>query len=96
MKLEELKADAAKHGYALVKKREYVRLEPCICGHERRHKERSSRGWYFWCKKCGFTGGQISSSERAARIAWNEAVKREKSGGDVDGYCENIDIYTNR
>lgn len=81
MKLEELKAEAEKHGYTLTKKREYIRLKPCVCGHNRRHRWLTYimgiSGYRYTCEKCGFEGG-IGSSERAARIAWNEAI--EKAG----------------
>lgn len=80
MKLEELKAEAEKHGYVLTKKREHVRFEPCICGHNRRTQWTicsNEVGYQYQCNHCGFRGG-IGSTERAARIAWNEAV--EKAG----------------
>lgn len=83
MKLEELKAEAEKHGYALVKKREYIQLKPCVCGYNRRERWTVSgagfTGYQYACKKCGFEGG-VGSSEHAARIAWNEAVEEAEKG----------------
>ena len=34
MTLEELRAEAKKHGYKLIKDTPYVRLAPCVCGHK--------------------------------------------------------------
>lgn len=84
MELEELKAEAEKLGYTIVKKREYIRLKPCVCGHNRRSRwvvcGTGFSGYQYACNKCGFKGG-TGSSERAARIAWNEAVEE---AGDVE------------
>lgn len=84
MELEELKAEAERLGYTLTKKREYIRLKPCVCGHDRRERwtlcGTGFTGYRYVCKKCGFEGGD-GSSERAARIAWNEAVGE---AGDVE------------
>ena len=81
MKLEELKAEAEKHGYRLTKKCEYVRLKPCPrCGSNRRghwHVISGQGKSFYECEKCGFRGGN-GTSKRKARIAWNEAV--EKAG----------------
>lgn len=78
MKLEELKAEAEKHGYTLTKKRERIQFKPCVCGHNRRERwmvcGTGFSGHRYVCKKCGFEGG-IGSSDREARIAWNEAVE---------------------
>lgn len=76
MNLEELKQEAAKHGYRLVKKREYIKLLPCPCGGERReHWYLLKGGEYYKCKKCGFKG-DAGSNDYESRQGWNEAVKR--------------------
>ena len=78
MKLEELRVEAEKHGYVLTKKREYIRLKPCICGCNKRIKwSVGGYGYRYQCNQCGFKG-DIGSTERAARIAWNEAVEKAR------------------
>lgn len=77
MNLEELKAEAEKLGYTLVKKQEYIRFEPCVCGHNRRGRWVCGGGVQYICENCGFEGG-VGSSDRKARIAWNEAVREAR------------------
>lgn len=65
-------------------KHEYVRLKPCVCGSNRRTKWMVIRdgesGYRYQCNQCGFYG-DFGNSERAARIAWNEAVEE---AGDAE------------
>lgn len=76
MILEELKVEADKLGYNLVKKPEKVTLLPCpICGKKRTHE------WYAVdvgsrfrrCSECDFTGG-YGKTRGEARRKWNKAV----------------------
>lgn len=78
MTLEELKAEANKLGYSLIKKKPYIPIKPCpVCG------KKSTHMWYDaankkTARKCAFcdfegdwTNGKISVNE-----AWNNAVER--------------------
>ena len=80
MTLEELKAEAKKHGYKLTKEYPYIRLAPCICGSKNRtlwydyveHKH------FYGCNKCDFrTDGARTKHE--AKLKWNECVERVKA-----------------
>lgn len=86
MTLEELKIEANKLGYSLVKKSKNITLLPCpICGKKRTHE------WYDAyighrfrsCSKCDFTGG-YGKTRGEAKKKWNEAVsayeKEAKNG----------------
>lgn len=78
MTLEELKHEANKLGYSLIKKKPYVPIKPCpVCG------KKSTHVWYDTvnketkrqCPFCDFAGdwinGKVSVNE-----AWNNAVER--------------------
>lgn len=76
--LDELKEEAKKHGYKLVKESGYISLLPCPkCG------RKSTVEWYHrndtisrGCDTygCDFHGKQ-GKTHREARIKWNEAVQ---------------------
>ena len=78
MTLEELKSEANKLGYNLVKKREYIKFLPCTCGCNRReHWVRSyidsdEIKVLLVCAKCGreVDGKNLDAAKRA----WNESV----------------------
>lgn len=76
--LDELKEQAERLGYKLVKANPYIRFEPCVCGNNRRVT------WYNWskcivtleCNKCGY---KVSGkNETDAKIMWN-TIMREKA-----------------
>lgn len=77
MTLEELKSEAKKHGYKLIKERPYIRLAHCVCGHK------SIGTWFTYggeptmyhheCYKCGFTS-EPAPTKYEARQKWNECV----------------------
>lgn len=77
MNITELKAEAKKHGYYLVKSPSYTRMLPCTCGSKRRRcYVESSKGkvlYGFTCIKCGNEGPKRRSIDEA-RQAWNEMV----------------------
>ena len=86
MTLEELKIEADKLGYCLVKKPEKVTLLSCpICGKKRTHEWFSTRdkGKKRVCYNCGFEGGYGKNGIEAKK-KWNESVleyeKEEKNG----------------
>lgn len=83
-RVEELKVEAEKLGYKLVKYQPYERLLPCICGCKAR------RTWYihnnniednikFECSRCGrYVTGK---NKKEAKINWNKMI-REKTNGN--------------
>lgn len=81
MTVKELKIEAAKLGYNIIKKPEpmpLVKLLPCVCGCNKRSKWYSNKLSWYKCNKCGFTGGS-AYNERDVRIKWNEAVEKAKT-----------------
>ena len=80
MTLEELKAEAKKHGYKLTKEYKYEKLAPCTCGAKSpilswnmEHKEN-----FYRCRKCTFRANG-AKTKYEARIKWNECVARVKA-----------------
>ena len=76
--IEELKNEANKLGYRLVKKPERVIMLPCPeCG--RRYPspgewyDMSNECYFKQCNNCGFRGG-YSKTRIGAKKKWNEAV----------------------
>lgn len=71
MTIEEIKAEAKKHGYTLIKINKYEKLAPCKCG--RKHLTRWIKfegGIQFECPICGATA-PVGKNEREARHNWN-------------------------
>lgn len=80
MTVEELKEEAKKHGYYLLKPtptNKYVKLLPCTCGYKHRERVYDDNNYIaFRCKKCG----KQSDFKRViswAVEAWNEMIKNE-------------------
>lgn len=81
MTFEELKAEADRQGYKLIKKSQYIKLERC---------PRCGKYPQQWCGKSGifYSCHQYKSepcqSERTAKLAWNRMVsyEQEKNGGE--------------
>ena len=80
MTLEELKAEAERQGYKLVKKPEPMpKIKPCLCGRktlDHRYKYGIMTGKYYMqikCPKCE-REGDWGESEREAREFWNMRV----------------------
>ena len=78
MTLEELKAEANKLGYSLIKKKPYIPIKPCpICG------KKSTSVWYGvrgkgmmrQCSFCDFEG-DWTNGKTSVNEAWNNAVER--------------------
>ena len=78
MEFEELKAEAKRQGYNLIKIRN-VKLLPCTCGSNRREH------WYMYrdgirfkgliCHKCGKEA--LGKTEIEAKENWNRMIKEE-------------------
>ena len=80
MNLEELKAEAAKLGYNLVKKQPHIKLSHCTCG------EKKPSEWFYYteknggmriykCDNCGLSA-LPAKTNRQARENWNQLVSK--------------------
>ncbi len=81
MTLEELKAEAKKHGYKLTKERPYIRLSPCVCGYKHISSPMiygSTKTPYF--HRCGVCGlkSEPTKTKYEARLKWNECVENAR------------------
>lgn len=76
MTVEELKAEADKLGYNIVKKTPYVKKLPCPrCGKKSTHMMYLLKGGYIMkCNYCDFHGHKCDK-KKDANTAWNDAVK---------------------
>ncbi len=77
MTFEELKAEASRQGYNLVKKPTYIPLTPCICGSKRGLRMTYTTGFlrFYRCIKCGLEGKKADSNKEA-RLNWNRAMEK--------------------
>lgn len=73
MTLEELKVEAKKHGYHLIKDPEKVYLLPCVCGCNRREKWYGAHSIILKCKECGRSA--TGDTELEAKKQWNRMVE---------------------
>ena len=73
MTLEEIRAEAKKHGYTITKyKLAIPKLKPCTCGHNRRSTWYGKDTVKLVCNKCGRTSS--GKNRREAVINWNKEV----------------------
>ena len=74
MTLEEIRAEAKKHGYTIVKYRLAMpRLKPCKCGYNRRDAWYTGDGGIkLVCKNCGLYS--VGKNRREAVINWNRMI----------------------
>ena len=81
MTLEELKAEAKKHGYKLIKDTPYVRLTPCVCGHKGHGQyanwSNKQAPHYLKCYRCGFAS-EPARTKHEAKLKWNECVENAR------------------
>lgn len=79
MTFEELKAEADKQGYNLLKKQEKVKLLDCTCGGKRRFHWSKIKDWQTYegleCEKCGKK--VWAKTELEAKKAWNKLIESE-------------------
>lgn len=77
-----LKEQVEALGYQLIKKRESVRISPCLCG-----AKRGIHAWYttgeldgrfMRCEKCDLQG-PIAKTETKAKMEWNKMIEFMKS-----------------
>ena len=83
MTVEELKAEAKRLGYNIIKKPESVKLLPCVCGHKRVEQyykhiqgKKKESGHFYWCQWCG-REAEVGKTKIEAKKRWNEAMERE-------------------
>ena len=80
MGLEELKAEAAKLGYNLVKKQPYIKLSCCTCGENKPiewlyYTEENKVMRIYKCDNCGLSA-LPAKTNRQARENWNQLVSK--------------------
>lgn len=73
MTIDELKIEADQFGYRLIKKQEYIRLLPCVCGHNSRTLWWRMDGLFYECNQCG-RRAPIGSTEAEAGIFDTEEI----------------------
>lgn len=80
MTFEELKAEAKAQGYSLIKIVPKVKLEPCLCGCNRREHRIKWTGVeeleILRCTKCGREAW--GRSEKEAKANWNRMIVNER------------------
>lgn len=78
MTVEELKIEAKKLGYNIIKKQEPIKLMRCICGNYkpvRYWAPNDKTGlWYYVCPKCDLKANK-SKTKYDAKKNWNELIK---------------------
>ena len=77
MTLEELKAEAKRQGYKLIKAKR-PRFEPCLCGHNVHQWVSGPEGWAVYCKHCGLQGPWAKKSHNAVIVAWNAMILKKR------------------
>lgn len=82
MTLEELKAEAKKHGYKLTKEYPYISLAPCVCGHKVNgsyliYGTKDGTSYFHKCYRCGFAS-EPAKTKYEAKLKWNECVENAK------------------
>lgn len=83
MTLEELKAEAKRQGYKLIKDK-HPRFERCLCGHNVHQWASGPEGWAVYCKHCGLESPWAKKSHSAVIEAWN-AMILEKRKEQING-----------
>lgn len=81
--LEELKAEAKRQGYKLIKAKR-PRFEPCLCGHNVHQWCRGPEGWMVYCKHCGLESPWVRGGDDKVIEAWNEMIlekRKEQTNG---------------
>lgn len=81
MTFEELKKEAKKQGYKLIKIKPSVKFLPCICGCKRRTwwsssymmSDRKSETFVV-CKRCGLQSPKVVGNNNDVKIAWNNMI----------------------
>ena len=95
MTVEELKNEAENLGYRLMKKANYIRFKPCICGNNYRYFywiEVDGKSYTIYvCSKCGLKSpparienedGQLEFNKTVeqAKLNWNKMIEEKTNG----------------
>jgi len=76
MTIEQLRIEARKLGYYVYPKNPREKLQPCVCGCNRRsHVYNRAHGVTLVCKKCGREASGYF--EKEARSNWNKMIRKE-------------------
>ena len=76
MTIEELKTEAKKYGYHLIKDRPYVRFKPCTCGcNTREHISKWTGVESLTILRCTRCGREVcGKDETEAKLNWNAMI----------------------
>lgn len=76
MTVNELREEAKKLGYGIIKLKNKEKFEYCVCGHNRRRMTFNSTNnkVAYYCLNCNFTA-PYGEDELDARSKWNEAIR---------------------
>ena len=88
MTLEELKAEAKRQGYKLIKAKT-PRFERCLCGHNVHQWCNGPEGWMVYCKHCGLNSPWAAKNKTAVIEAWNEMIRARRRGEYRNGLQRN-------
>ena len=88
MTLEELKAEAKRQGYKLIKAKT-PRFERCLCGHNVHQWCSGPEGWMVYCKHCGLNSPWAAKNKTAVIEAWNEMIRARRRGEYRNGLQRN-------
>ena len=79
MTLEELKAEAKRQGYKLIKD-ENIKFEPCLCGHNVHQWVSGPEGRMVYCKHCGLESPWVPKSEgnNGVKKSWNAMILEKR------------------
>jgi len=77
MTIEELKIEADKLGYNIIKKQKPIKLLNCSCGKKPSLWINQYKGNFYWCEECN-KRSPYAQSENKAKIAWNFLIKGEQ------------------
>lgn len=85
--LQELKAEAKRQGYKLIKD-ENIKFEPCLCGGTRREWWSGPEGVKVVCLRCGLESPWVprSKGKNGVKKVWNAMIlknRKEQSHEDV-------------
>lgn len=79
MTLEELKAEAKRQGYKLIKD-ENIKFEPCLCGGTRREWWSGPEGVKVVCLRCGLESPWVprSKGKNGVKKSWNAMILKKR------------------
>ena len=78
MTLEELKAEAKRQGYKLIKDKK-TRFERCLCGHNvHQWCSRGGMGQMVYCKHCGLESPWVRGGDDKVIEAWNAMILEKR------------------